>query len=227
MKNAQDLLVELYAWKLTKYDLLDACQMWKKEPEYKLGGSLSKRCKEETLPDMRKATQRFMNPVFDGLRNNQVTLPYYYQKKLFYLLENALINGIIDTDGNILNKKQFVNEVLKKCILPDISNCMTVTSQIKDQYLFHSLTNFDFAHIIQEQINHADTSDYATQYKIIVKEHGPTGNFYTLWWAISDRGYRNFVTEDEVRKTVGKGNEGLLNLCKTIVSRMSAHEKKS
>jgi len=227
MKPALDLLVELYAIKLTNYALLDACQIWKNEPEYKLGGSLSKRCKEETLRSMRTAAQRFMTPVFNELRDDQIKLPYYYQKILFGLLQNALNNGVIDKDSKILKKEQFINEVLKKCVLPDISNCMTVSSQISDQYLFHSLTNLDFAHIIQEQINHADTSDYATQYKEIVKEKGPSGDFYPLWWAISDRGYRDFVTEDDVRKTVGKGEDGLTNLCKIIVSHMSARVKKS
>lgn len=234
MKDACNLLIELYATKLTKRDLLDACLIWRnKRPGYELGAPESEECKHYTMVQSREATKRFIEPVFESLKTKEEPkFKSYYQYTLHYLLRSAIDKKIMNNDGQILDKKQFVNEVLAKCVLPDDTGCMTLSSDMPAKFLFHSLTGLDFAHIILEQINHVDTSDYATQYKESIKQNGMGGDFYTLLWAISDcrepgiwNGYRPFVTDDDIHNAVGTDLQKVLNLCKTIVSRMTANVK--
>ncbi len=235
MKNACNLLIELYATKLTKRDLLDAYLIWmktKSEPEFRLGASASERCKHGTMSDARKAAKRFIEPVFEQLYNKTRNFHSSYQYELYDLLRSAIDNNIMNNDGQILDRKQFVNEILGKCVLPNNLRYMTDT-HLPVQLLFYSLTGLDFAHIILEQINHVDIPDYATQYKEQVKQNGIASNFYTLVWALSDcrepelfYGYRPIVTDDDIRNAVGTDPDNVLNLCKTIVSRMSANVKK-
>ncbi len=218
MKNAHDLLIELYALKLAKNDLLwDIRTMSRTTDNYsKINIDYS------DIDSFKQTATSFITPVFLGLNNPKHKLNDRYQLQLLKTLQNARATNIIDKSNNILDIKQFTNNVLKKCVLPAYIACMNNTSELDTNWLFYSLTGVNFARIIQEQTKSVfDCKTYA-HYDPAYK-NGVVHNPHILHNAIQKCGYSGFATMDEIEAAVDTDD---MDLFRTMVPRMFERVKK-
>ena len=146
MKTALDLLVELYAIKLAKNGLLWDTRVMSRTTDNYPKINISNLDKHEFHAEAKS----FINPVFMALKKPELELTSPYQRQLLKILQNARATNIIDENYNILDTRQFANNVLKKCVLPAYVACMH-DSTLDTEWLFYSLTGMNFASIIQEQ----------------------------------------------------------------------------
>ena len=219
MKTALDLLVELYAWKLMKNDLL-----WGVRTMSRTSDNYSKTAIDYSEKEFfKEEAESFIKPVFMALNNPEYELNNIYQRKLLEILQNAKTAKIIDKNYTILNPKQFTNNVLKKCVLPAYVALIDKRFPLDTNWLFYSLTGVNFASIIQEQIKSVfDNPTYSRYTKPY--QDGIISDPDRLHNAILKCGYPNFATPDEINAAVGTDG---MDLFQTMVSRMFERVKKS
>ena len=218
MKTALDLLVELYAWKLMKNDLL-----W----DVRVGSRTSDNYGKTTIDYsgqefFKEEAESFIKPVFMASKKAELKLTSPYQRQLLEILQNARATNIIDENYNILDTKQFTNLVLKKCVLPAYVSGMH-DSMLDTEWLFYSLTGVNFAGIIQEQTKYVfDSTAYSHYPKPY--QNGVISNTDALLCALRRCDYSRFATPDEINAAVGTDG---MNLFRTMVPRMFERVKKS
>ena len=211
MKNALDLLVELYAIKLAKAALLWDVRTMSRTTDNYPKINISNLDKHEFHAEAKS----FIKPVFMALKKPELKLTSPYQRQLLKILQNARATNIIDENYNILAPKQFTNLVLKKCVLPAYVSCMH-DSMLDTEWLFYSLTGVNFASIIQEQTKSVlDHPAYALD--IPPYKNGVVSDPDRLNSAIYKCRYQMFVEMDEINATVGTDG---MDLFRTMVSRM-------
>lgn len=226
MKKSIDIITQLYAIKLSNYEVLrlfDINIIGLLNDVLKYGQTKfykSDFYKIAYAKNMKYST-RYITRVFEGLNIKEYSINQG-QQPLVIGLQKARKDGVINSNGDIIDMKKFIEIVLKKCKLPNYflhcHNDLKYLSHYNVDF-FHQLTNPGLAHIIQERIYHLFNEPFF-EYSVYV--NGVVQNEGLLETALADLHLLRYTNSQEIKNAVG--TDGLY-LCKTIVKRMFEHVK--
>lgn len=213
MKNARDLITQLYTIRLTNYNIIFHCAQIIKS-KYK---PANKRLCDSEYKRQTKYAQKYLEPVFDKFYTNHRAILDGFQTRLFDLLKQSQNNAIIDNRGNILKMDKFIESVLKQCKLPNfIDNTGNIICDNNND-LFHTLTNADIPHLIIEQIYNVFNYGFENPYS-----NGKIRGFEIINNTLINLGYKGFTTYTDIKKSVGTNG---YELAKTIRDNMFGKQK--
>ena len=243
MKNAQDLLVELYAIKLTNYRMImDATtiartcvkhfeNMHEEYEKIEIGKSVPEYAHNYKLRKQR--AQLFISPVISKLCNpdNNDSQLDKIQTVLLQLLQSAQEKKIIELseDKQVIVKEPvlFKTEVLQKCKLPCFlsqrkgNKSIYYIDTIANVEFFHSLTGADMPHLIHEQMEQVFNEEF---FKNKPFEKGIVRDTDAMYGAVKQLGYHYFTTKNETNAAI---NTDGMQLARQIRDRMFERVKKS
>ena len=191
-------------------------------PEYQ------KYCDELELQGI--SSEYFLEPVLHQVQDpksyNARNIVSQYQWNMVDLVENAQKGKIIDKKFHILDMKRFKTEVLANiilpCSLPDPDLMYTINwPEYPNVFLFHSLTNVGFTHLIREQTEQVFNEPV---YENQVYQNGTIHDPDILRNALERLYYRRFTNHDEI--TAAVGTDGM-QLARQIRDRMFERVKES